>query len=1126
VSGKIFREACRRWRFAIAAGSLLTPLLALGAPLQILRTTTGLPELRRIEWTEVESGYGYTVEVCDSLTPPEWRPAAPIEQWPVSSNHWLAPDENRTVFYRVRADPPSPPPVRPARLTGAAGAGLVTLQWTPVPEAVWYRVSWSANPDVPPESCDWAATAEPWFCLDQPPPGETWFVQVRGIGTGGEGEPVGGIRLGRPTGLEGIADRVRGLERYRIRFEYAGGMWMDAEVDALENRFHSWVGLSATEWPVGEIHQIGDLAVGRRLEFDHWWNIEPQSLAAWLPETAESLLGLPVAVMSEDEQGLWLGYRPEAGQMAEDPEGFWRPILEEVSCCEDEVFLQTLYELSRRYDPQVQVCIDPVLQKIEELRVVSGLGEALLRIEFLPSSDSIPDAPAEAWETELPRIQPSLLLLAVRDLGGWFDIKSHSPWAQMAIDLVKTTETNLPPEQRLYGEVYSSVWASEAFTVQDARAGELPDHAKHHAIVLGAYYEDRTGPMPAFYAQWFASDTAYQTNTAYYWDPAGYYRDYHHYGDGAGLGLQSEWYFFFRGTPPATTMPDDRYYDARDWGYGAPRIDATLNRLTFTEAIRQYNQYSDDGTRRAYLMLGHVMHLLQDEGNTDHARLMAHAGSGMTEEEAFKRYNYCHLLAAEAALIAAAECSWCPLCALGCGAGAYGFVYGACVAAIDPDEMGYEKLIAEKWDISRIEPAINSIGVIKPANYGYDDYFLDFAQHARAEADLLDLDSALGCGTLFVPPVPIPNANPDIQSDDPSETEPYYQLTDKVVTKIVTASAGFLEYFFDIVNYPPIVERVSMVQWEPGVPRGYARFSDDPLECLRYDAGWVDTATGRNLQILQSQPLSLDRPAYVFIVFGPSHLGPEPGGREMDLQATTVHLVGTEPASGNPIDLELALQRAEDSSVGTYYWGSFQPDNCGKDPYQLTIQIRGSDVGPHLQSRAAPGDQLDVDPSSFARAQSDQPPNYPWNGYQLGTDTHHKITVTTPVFEALANPTSAVLPAERDAQAEFLLAVRQKSWDCQWEEFWGPFTCTASWRLVENITLQGRPPVSGPPSDFGLGITLEPDPRLTERATLVVTREGRESTPGVYTISAQYTVGSGSSPRAGWVDVTVDVSGF
>lgn len=358
--------------------------------------------------------------------------------------------------------------------------------------------------------------------------------------------------------------------------------------------------------------------------------------------------------------------------------------------------------------------------------------------------------------------------------------------------------------ERKYLDLYDPGWAVRAY--DDAAAAlQDPDGTVHHPIVNGAFYEDQTAPLPVFYHSFFVSDPAYAADPNYYWDQAGYYRDYHHFG-GEATGLEHRWYFSLRGNPPTSQLVNGRYYSARDWGHGGARIDETLNRLTFVRAIEQYNRYSFDGKRAAYLMLGHVVHLLQDQGQPDHARLVAHPGSSMTEDHAYSTYHYCEFLAGEAAAAAALACfgpwSW------ACAAAAFAATLAGCKLSADSDVVGYERLIGSHWSLSAAEPGIGARGVVRKGTY--DEYFQSLAAYAKSQADQRGLSSALGCDTLILIP-PIPGADPaiDTTTDEPAA---YADLTNALVPEVVGMTAGLIQHFFEVVNHPPILERLTVVQ--------------------------------------------------------------------------------------------------------------------------------------------------------------------------------------------------------------------------------------------------------------------------------------------------------------------------
>jgi hypothetical protein len=524
-------------------------------------------------------------------------------------------------------------------------------------------------------------------------------------------------------------------------------------------------------------------------------------------------------------------------------------------------------------------------------------------------------------------------------------------------------------------------------------------------------------------------------------------------------------------------------------------------------------------------MLGFVTHLLQDQGHPDHAFNEPHPGSGMDEKEAYERYKFCHLVAAEAAAAAVAACAttgpfaW--VCSLVAAPSAYGIAYGACDASIDSNEMGYEKLIAEKWDISRVEKQIVTKGVVNGSDY--NSFFDNLGKFAMDETSKMGLKSVLGCGMLVIPPVGVPGADPDIQSNDPSAVKPYFDLTDKLVPEIVGSSAGLTEHFYEIVNYPPIAERVAIVQWEPGdTPRGFAFFAQDKNQCLRYNASW--TTSGGKRILTQNVPaknrqLSLDRSAYVFVLFGPSDIGPVTGGK--NVVDPMVRLTGTNSLDGQPIDIVVSLQTDQDSELGTYYWGSFNPHNCGDDPYDLTLEISAKDTSAHLDSRNPMGDGIDSDPSTLAYANPDGYPTYPLIDYETGADKNHEIKVSTFKWNLDVQPQNITLAPGRSSKGEVILKVQQKSYDCQWEPFWSTPSCNVEWELKENAIKLGGSLKMGSFKKSGINAYLEK--RVNGEAKLIVQPNWDRYVPGIYEIEVDYRVGEAPKIKSGTVKVGLEL---
>ena len=722
-------------------------------------------------------------------------------------------------------------------------------------------------------------------------------------------------------------------------------------------------------------------------------------------------------------------------------------------------------------------------------------------------------------------------------IAGWCG-KNHGTWTQRAIQLIQDTEAE-PLEKRKYTEIYDPDWSSEAFTEQVAKAKGNPDYEKHHPTVLGSVFEDCSPdePLPNFYDTWFKSDPNGNPNTKYYYDKTGW-RDYHHFG-GREIGLKHQWYFMFRGSPSSRPKPGDRYYSARDWGYGGGRLtDPKHNRLTFTEAIRQYHRYSIDGKRTAYLMLGHAVHLLEDVGQPDHAKLVAHPGSSYTELGAYKEYKYCEIIASAGAYVCLEASGWSCLFGL-CCAGVWGTLFAICRESLSDNKVGYERLITymDKWSIDKksVQKGIEATNVVH--HDAYDDFFSSLSGFSIGKSDIT---SPLGCGDVTFPMVPsfvaIPGARPFIHVGDQEQVGRFVDITDKIVPRIIGTAAGLIQHFYDIVNYPPYAERVAIVQWEPNeTPRGFAFFKQDENHCKRYDVKWEMSLTGQSRAknaLSPTYPLSPGRTAYFFILFGPTigmkrdaatgNLMDKVKGRVM--AEAKLKLVGTYPGTGEKIDDEVQLDLAYDDAVGYYYWGSFSPRNCSLDSYWLTLEISGEDMGAHFAHRQPTGRQLDDNPATVARIDASMGPNYPWlpKTYSPGTDKTHKVQIYTyEAWELQVTPKSLVIKPERGAMGEVIFHICQNARRCNWEPYCGPVTCPVAWKLLEKITKQAYsdgtkdrygnvilyPPEIGMPEAFGFQVKLLIEPHTPGTAKLIITPEIGKYKPGSYNLHVQHTVG-------------------
>ena len=269
--------------------------------------------------------------------------------------------------------------------------------------------------------------------------------------------------------------------------------------------------------------------------------------------------------------------------------------------------------------------------------------------------------------------------------------------------------------------------------------------------------------------------------------------------------------------------------------------------------------------------------------------------------------------------------------------------------------------------------------------------------------------------------------------------------------------------------------------------------------------------------LIKTQKLSLDRPAYIFILFGPANIGPKKSGRVMS--KTNLRLVGTYPLTGKPIDITVKLTSAKDNDVGQYYWGTFNPHNCGTDPYTLTLIVKGEDNAAHLAPRNPSGTEIDGNPATLAKVDASLP-SYPWKDYQPGPDMNHKIKISLVEWKLLVNPYGLlVIKPWLEAKGEVDLQIEQKALNCQWESYSGPLTCPVQWELLNQVTKQsdalGRA-VTGLWRDFGFAVHLLVQPRQPGKAKLVITPDVRKYTPGRYEIKVLYKVGE---PQKLWSNI-------
>ncbi len=630
------------------------------------------------------------------------------------------------------------------------------------------------------------------------------------------------------------------------------------------------------------------------------------------------------------------------------PETFYNALFNNPTDSRTQAIVSRLVKTSRGMKVDTYIWISKKDRRITKVTVeteIQGHREERT-FAFSPSRGVVPTIPQPALRAPAKETVMPMLFLPLKLRQGWRG-STHRFLAWSALDLIRQKSAPLQ-----YTELIDSVWGPYDWA---------PDPTlQTHPLISGSQFED--GVDDANRPPWY--DTILGNGEYYFRN--GWVRDFHHFG-GASQGLQYQWFFALdtREQQPSTEV-GNRFYSARDWAYGAGRIDENLNRMTFTQAITEYGNGSK---KRAYLILGHVLHLLQDQAMPDHAGLLSHTFSSSTEEDAFNTIPFCELLFAAIEASAFADCGGlvCPLCAIPCAAVASevaGVAYQACLDAYDPSEVGYERYVTDFWSTSGLQSRVLQTGIQKKSNY--DEYFASMSAASLSAAASSGLSQPLGLETN--PGAPFWPLEPSIDSD---EFGAYQQLTDTVALPAICIGAGLLEYFYDIVNPPPFVQRFLVTQGD----------------VERFRVEWVGSATPRSRVVKTNLPLIPGIPCTLKVECGPRDA--HDYGRSMStLTATAEAYLQVGPMGGlAPVDLS-------QSQVGTY---TFTP-GCSTKHINFKI-TGGKDKGlPHLAGRSPLGDSLDMNPQTVAQASSTAP--YSWNGYETTNSGLYEEKVNVGLVDA------------------------------------------------------------------------------------------------------------------------------
>jgi hypothetical protein len=222
----------------------------------------------------------------------------------------------------------------------------------------------------------------------------------------------------------------------------------------------------------------------------------------------------------------------------------------------------------------------------------------------------------------------------------------------------------------------------------------------------------------------------------------------------------------------------------------------------------------------------------------------------------------------------------------------------------------------------------------------------------------------------LIPTIPWP--------DRDEYTEKNLVMGRKLLTLAEEHGAGLLQHFHDVVNPPAYVRSVELLQ-------GGER---------KYRMAWQDGAADREGRVASRSAssegdglLKQGDLTEVRIRFGPL-LGD--AGAHVSEAVEGVQ-VWSQGADGTQAPVAEAGFAEDPDAPGAVMWtGSFVPAQSG------TLVIEAADADRHFAGREPLGDELDSDPATPARASwgdaADGQP-YPWAGYEPGPDTQHRFRV-------------------------------------------------------------------------------------------------------------------------------------
>lgn len=593
-----------------------------------------------------------------------------------------------------------------------------------------------------------------------------------------------------------------------------------------------------------------------------------------------------------------------------------------------------------------------------------------------------------------------LLFLIPLSAAAYYE-KSHSLAAKLALQLLELNDQRR--KQPLYSEIY----------------------AKKHmeTLCFGAWNED------------FGVVRKNDRSFRHYYDP-----------DAKGQRKGVPYYKYYdawKMEGAKVSCPEGKVYEgALEWARrGVDRAGQwnSDNPFNWEGAIRAYD-YTPESRIEAYRRLGHVVHLLVDMADPDHAANVPHGGSGFMLPESLdeilgpkiqdwiKKSDFdLETKASVLTAICMADIKLKNMLTKGdLSARTIGFE-GLIEDTVDP------RMVKEFFKGEHTKSNKPSKGYLSnpPPIQGYlirrmknlDDYFNFLAYESKdAVRGKKEFSLALGCAELIqflkvsnsenlkdylMHPVPTHLKNsatfavdkfvthgqlymvPLINRKDQKEMAMFYDLAMDLITMGVELSAGLMEQFHDIVNPPPYVKSVTINQGGKTVyhaswkDMSVTRNNLTSVSARKWEKqGWLKEQVGNKK--MRSGYIETDKPASIIIEFGPTC-----GSFKEPIDSTSISVsIGETAAQGN-------LQK--NSSATTWSGGFKIPMSLGKIAGEtIPIVIKAKDMNTHFDPKTQSfikGFELDSNPKTPAKASCAGINNYTWTGYEPGEDTHHEIYI-------------------------------------------------------------------------------------------------------------------------------------